>query len=400
MQPSVSAQAPKKIPPVIKRWIEIDLDILAANATEVRRHLPPRCKLMAVIKANAYGAGSLYAAHALESEVDLFGVTTLEEAVELRRNGISKPILVLETAAASDLPYYEKHKIIPAIDNLETLEGFKSLSSALPFHIIVNTGMNRLGATPATALAIAAAAQNTENACLSGIFSHLASAANKNKTAAYAQIALFKKILKQMEEQGIDYGTAHIAGSAAIVGMPDCAFDMVRAGTLLYGQSPVSMPKGWRIENPWQAQAKIISTINVSRGQRIGYKGEYAAKKPLRAAVVAIGYADGFALEPQSRPQSFGYAFREFMVAVARIIMKKPRHYMFYKNHKLRLLGRISMQLTTIDVSGCDAKVGDIVSFSLRRTSAVPSLCRVYKRGGEIVAVESLLGEINALAEE
>ena len=395
MQPPVT-----KIPSEIKRWIEIDLDILAANAAEVRRHLPLRCKLMAVIKANAYGVGSLYAARALEAGVDMFGVTTLEEAVELRLNGIDTPVLVLETAAVADLPCYAKYNIMPAVDSLETLEGFKALAAPLPFHIIVNTGMNRLGSVPAAALAIAAAAQNTENACLSGIFSHLASAANKNKTAAYAQIALFNKTLKQLEEQGINYGTAHIAGSAAIVGMPDCAFDMVRAGTLLYGQSPVPLPEAWKIENPWQAQAKIISISNVPRGQRIGYKGEYAAKKPLRAAVVAIGYADGFALEPQSRPQSFGYALREFAVAIARIIMKKPRHYMFYKNHKLRLLGRISMQLTSIDVTDCDAKVGDAVSFSLRRTSAAPALCRVYKRGGEIVAVESLFADAFAAAKE
>ncbi|MDD4798741.1 MAG: alanine racemase C-terminal domain-containing protein, partial [Clostridia bacterium] len=157
------------------------------------------------------------------------------------------------------------------------------------------------------------------------------------------------------------------------------------AGTLLYGQSPVTPPADFAPAETFCAFARIVAVHDLAAGEKIGYGGDYTVKAPLRAAVVAAGYGDGFCLEPQSR-QGKGDIVRAAIKNSARALGNKPRYYFMAGNKRLPLLGRVAMQMSCCDISGTDLKVGDIVRLPLRRTCASALLPRLYFQGGKIVA--------------
>ncbi|MCL2678519.1 MAG: alanine racemase [Clostridiales bacterium] len=381
-------------PLFLQRWIEVDLDAIEANALEVRRRLPLGCALMAVLKADAYGFGAPETAQALAACADMLAVTTLEEGLELRISGITAPALVLSAAFAEEMPFYARHKLMPSIDNEVALRALNGQPGGPhPFHLALETGMNRLGCLPEEGLALAALARELEGVELSGVYSHLATAAGKNKRAALRQKEIFSQFLRRLKERGIPYGLAHLANSAALLTLPDCSFDMVRVGTLLFGRAPCPLPSGWRLKDPWSCKAKIIKTHMLKKGEAIGYGAEFRAKKDMPTGVVAIGYADGFALEPQTRPQSLAHAFRRFVQETARRLLRRPQHYLVYKNRKLPIIGRISMHLTAVDLRGSGAACGDVVEAALRCASASSRLCRLFLRGGEVTAMRGVISE-------
>jgi len=378
------------IPAQIQRWIEIDLDALAANCLEVRRHLAENVRLMAVVKANGYGMGAVACARVFEQYADMLAVTTVEEGIELRLAGIKAPVLVLAPASAEEIPSYVQFSLIPGIDDAEALQTLNDIQNDIyPIHIEIDTGMNRTGVNSDAALALLQKAAELPHIRTEGVFSHLAAAAAANKVSARAQQKCFEDFLAAARAKGLDYGAAHLANSAATLTMQDARYDMVRVGTLLYGQSPCALPADWKLADPWSVRAKVLAVHDVEAGETVGYGNDFKAKNAMRTAVVGIGYVDGLTMEPHARSVSFSSACREFANSIARLLLKKPKYYALYKGKKLAIIGRVSMQLTVLDISGTDISEGTVIEIPMRRMSANAKLARAYKQNGEICEIHS-----------
>ncbi|MGI6361594.1 MAG: alanine racemase [Bacillota bacterium] len=378
--------------PTPERWIEINLDAIVDNARHIRQHLNSETKLLAVVKANAYGMGAVSVAKALAPEVDMLAVSTSEEGIELRNNGIKTPVLVFIPPTAHTIEKLIKHDLTISIDSQETLDLLSTFgANNHPCHLKINSGMNRLGCSLDKAAVLAYSIHNSPAAKLDGVYSHLASAADT--LAATKQINIFQQALDNITALEVDYGLAHLANSTAILKL-GCQFDMVRAGTILYGQSPIKLPHDWELKNPWKVFCRIVAVRDVKKGEAIGYGGDFLAKKDLRIGIIPLGYADGFALEPHTRNGSIGAVFRKGIRDTARIIAKRPLYYAFYREQqkikKIPIVGRIGMQLTAVDLSHCSLNKGDILQISLRRTSANSRLCRLFLQDGQIVEQQSI----------
>lgn len=380
-------------------WLEIDLSALARNALAVKKLLKPNCRLLGVVKANGYGLGALPVARALEDIADMLGVTTAEEGIQLRRGGIKLPILVFLPPDAGQAAAFAQYNLTATIDSPQRaalLE--KALSSPVDCHLKINTGMNRLGTNAGDALLCAQALDKAKNLHLTGVYSHFYQAAPRFGAAAQRQLAVFKTALSALEESGLKPPLVHMANSAAILQEPQSHFNMVRCGTLLYGQSPAAKnPPGFQLEDPFRACCRITAVRDIPKGGRIGYGGEFTASRPCKIAILPLGYADGFGISPPPRP-GFVNILRESLMEIARLIVKRPRHYAYIEGLRLPLAGRIAMQMSAVDISRAPfLQPGDAVGLSLRRICASPLLPRVYITDEQRAEYASLEAESPAL---
>ncbi len=372
------------------RYIRIDLDAVSANAREIRSHLKDGCLLMAVVKADAYGLGAVAVAEAIQDDVDAFAVTYLHEGIELRQAGIDKPILVFLPGRAHTAAFLRQYRLTATIDSMESLEAMAaSGDEPAPCQIKVNTGMNRFGCSPETAAALGAAVTKSSSLQLTGIYSHFAEAADKN--SAEQQISVFRHVIEAFKEMGIVYGKAHIANSIATVTLEKAAFDMVRVGTLLYGQSPVQLPYDWHLANPWQVDCRISVIRKVKKGELIGYGGDSKADHDLTLAMLPIGYADGFAVETDARSGTAA-VFKKAARNIAGQLTNKPAHYALFEGKRLAVVGRVAMQTCAVDITDYSLNVGDTLEIAMRRTTSDARLPRVYYQGGQMCAVRKIDG--------
>ncbi len=373
-----------------ERYIKIDLDAVSANVAEIRNHLHDGCQLMVVVKADAYGLGAIAVAGVIQDDVDAFAVTNLNEGIELRQSGIDKPILVFLPARAHNVVLLRQYRLTATIDSMESLEALAtSGDKPTPCQIKINSGMNRFGCSPETAAALGAAVVNSSSLQLTGIYSHLAEAADKN--SAERQITVFRQVIEAFKEMDIDYGTAHIANSIATMTMAKAAFDMVRVGTLLYGQSPVQLPYDWHLANPWQVECKISAIRKVKKGELVGYGGDSKADHDLTLAMLPIGYADGFAVETDARSGTAA-VFKKAAKNIAGQLTNKPAHYALFEGNRLAVIGRVAMQTCAVDITGYSLNVGDKIEVSMRRTTSDARLPRIYYCKGKLFAVRNIDG--------
>lgn len=376
----------ESIPQTAQRWLEIDLSAVRHNALAIKGLLRENCRMLAVVKDNAYGLGALEIARELEDIVQMFGVTTAEEGVELRQNGIGLPILVFAPPDNYNASLYHQYALTASIDNPSQIQALSDQNGNIDCHLKINTGMNRLGATGHEVMNLAQAIHDNQSLNLRGMYSHFYNAP-ASVAASRQQLQWFNGYEKALGGKGIQMPLKHIANSAAILNLPESQLDMVRCGTLLYGQSPVPLPAGLELKDPFKACCRVLAVHYLEKGTLVGYGGEYKTPKRRKVAVLPIGYSEGFGIVPQGN-QGIWKTFKRFLLDVARIITKKPQFYGYLGSTHFPAKGRISMQLSTIDISD-DIKIkeGDILNFSLRRTCASPRLDRVYYKDGEIVKV-------------
>ncbi len=283
-----------------RSWAEIDLSAIKENFHTVRNQVAPHVRVMAVVKANAYGHGVERVAALLEREgADYFGVSCLQEAEELRALGIQKPILILGYTAPE---FYERVcalKITQTVFDLSTAKGLNAAAEKrgerVKIHIALDTGMGRIGLDAfdpqkaAETIKTVAALPYLE---VEGLFSHF-SVADTDGEEAYTQeqFARFEAVRALLKEEGI-CPLCHIANSAGAFSDPRYQLDMVRAGIVLYGHEP-----GGR-ENPFQTAMTFKTVIShikdLPAGRDISYGRRYTTQKPCRVATLSVGYADGY----------------------------------------------------------------------------------------------------------
>lgn len=324
-----------------RTWAEIDLDALKQNYKNIRGLVAPTTKIMAVVKADAYGHGDVRVAHALDRQgADWFAVSSISEAARLRDAGIEKPILILGYTPISRA--YQLHQL-QITQTVYSYEYGKKLSDALcdvgeiDIHIKIDSGMSRLGYFGENAVQEIADTVKLPNLKADGIFTHFTCADEfDDESVAFTQeqYRIFTDIISKLEQKGIVFALHHCCNSAATLCRPEYHMDMVRPGLIMYGidptgKSPVQLTPVMRFKS-------VVGMVKEKQaGNVVSYGNTYRLDKPTRIATVPIGYADGYHRALSNK----GYLCRD--------------------GQKLPIIGRICMDQLMVDAGDTDLKIGD-----------------------------------------
>jgi alanine racemase len=293
---------------VKRTWAEIDLDCVEYNYHQIRAQLKPGCRMMCVVKADAYGHGAQRLACEYERlGAEWFAVSNIEEAVQLRDAGVRRPILILgytPPQLANELCDYRISQAVLSSEYAVQLSQYAApLERQVPVHIKVDTGMSRIGLMCRTMDQAAGVAQQVARIAalpglkLEGLFTHFAKAdeAESGQTATAEQFDCFQAVDKALTLMGVPVPLRHCGNSGAVLDYPQTHLDMVRPGIILYGLAPSDAMMGRLPLKPVMQLKSIVSLVKtVEAGTAVSYGGTFVAKRETRIATVPIGYADGY----------------------------------------------------------------------------------------------------------
>lgn len=332
-----------------RAWAEIDLDVLARNLGHVRSLIGPSVAIFLVAKADAYGHGaSAIAHHALKAGAQAICVTTANEALELRRAGVRSRIIVLGPSWGDDAMPALRQGIEMAVPSLELFEAMertaRGAASKARIHLKVDTGMNRLGMTPEEALTALESLRSGPFLVLAGIMSHIAATDGARSESAQAQAGVFSGLLERARALGLLAGpserfSAHLANSACVLSGLDPLHDAVRIGAAAYGIAPDPRLQRGELEPVMSVRTRIVHVQEVRAGEGVGYGGTFVARRETRIAVLPVGYDDGVDWRLGNRGE------------------------VLVRGRRVPIVGRISMDYTTVDVTDVPGvRVGERVT--------------------------------------
>ena len=323
-------------------YVKIDLDIIDANIDAIRQR--SGADVMAVIKADAYGHGAIQVARSVQDKCSFFGVSSILEAMELRRAGLNTPILILGHTPVSAFPSLVQAEIRPTIyhyeDALALSKAAQQAGKTAPFHLAVDTGMSRIGfqATEEDA-DICAKIAKLPGLFAEGLFSHFATADCADLSRARKQTALFDEFHEKLLRRGVQIPIRHLNNSAGLMNF-DNHYEMVRAGIVLYGMYPSDEvdPALLSIRPALQWLSRVTHVKTLPAGREIGYGGTYITTAETRVATIPVGYADGY------RRSLSG------------------KFHVLIRGKKAPILGRVCMDQMMVDVTDIpDVQLGDPV---------------------------------------
>lgn len=326
-------------------YVEIDLAALQHNFSQARRQAGAGRELLAVVKADAYGHGADRVAPALQQAgADLFGVAMVEEGVELRRAGVSRPILVLGGVYPGQGPELLAHQLVPVIFDLQTARSLNALALAegrqLSYHLKFDSGMGRLGFRAEELPATLAVLAELKALTMDGLISHLAVADDPTHPFTAEQAGRFRDALAQVRAAGFAPRHIHLSNSAALFSQqfPEC--NLVRPGIVLYGGLPAPDFAGRLDLQPVMSFRTAVAQLKgVPAGTGVSYGHRFVAGRPTRLAAIPVGYADGYSRQLSN---------------VGEVLVRGRR---------ARVAGTVCMDWTLIDVTDMPhVEVGDEVT--------------------------------------
>jgi len=338
-------------------WAEIDRAALRHNAKIVRDRIGS-AEMLAVVKANAYGHGLLGVAQALAEDAQLFGVANLEEALVLR-DSLPHPVVILGPAIPEERPIIAERGFIPTISSLEEAQAFHRLRQ-VAVNFKIDTGMGRMGVVQNEALEVFKRAAALPNIKIHSISTHMP-VSNEDAEYTRDQIVRFQRIVEQIRTEIPGNYKAHVLQSAGTLAFNPPTFEIVRAGIILYGISP--LPEFRELLRPVMTwKTRICLVRDVPKGTSISYGRTFIAPRKMRVATLSAGYADGYPWHLSNRGAA-----------------------VLVHGRRCSLLGRVTMDLIVIDVSGLDdVKVGDDVVLMGRDGSEEVSCAELGERAGTI----------------
>jgi alanine racemase len=333
-------------------WAEVSLGALRQNFRTIQQHLGKGVTICAVVKADAYGHGAVECSRALEEQgATWLGVTSLDEAIPLREAGTRGRILLFTGFWRGEEEELVRLKLVPTVWEPEQIELLEKAASAFavrhPIHLKIDTGMGRLGVAPENLPKICSALKSSPHLIVEGLSTHLASSEVLDAPSVQEQLEIFEEARRFLSNEGIEPELIHVANTGAVISRRESWNNMVRPGVALYGYYLPFERAGREVTGAglrlavkpvltWKT--RILSLRNVRANQALGYGGIYVTKAPARIAVLPVGYADGFNRALSSR---------------GRVIIRE---------HYAPIVGRISMDLTLVDVTGLPGvTVGDEV---------------------------------------
>lgn len=319
-------------------WAEIDRGALRHNARVARGRLGPGVALLAVIKANGYGHGLAAVAKALRDDAQLFGVANLPEAMETRE-AVPHPVVILGPSLPGERAAIVEQKFIPSVSNYAEALEFSRAAGA--FEVAVNcavdTGMGRMGIAEPEAASEVRRIRELPNVKIHSVSTHLP-VADEDPAYTEGQLKRFQDVMTQVRREAGGDCLVHALCSAGVVNFANSAYDIVRAGLMLYGASPDPNFQR-RLEPAMTWKTRIGLVREVAAGSSISYGRTFIAPRPMRVATICVGYADGL-------PRLISN--REAVVLIG--------------GRRCAVLGRVTMDLTMVDVSAVpEAAVGDEV---------------------------------------
>lgn len=354
-----------------RSWVEISRAQIAANFNAIRAVVGEQVEVMPVVKADAYRHGAVEVSRTLEREgARWLAVSNTDEGVALREAGIQARILVMADCLPFTREALLEHRLTPVIHSLQGLREFDQLAgqrgTRCRYHLKVDTGMGRLGVRSSEMDAIGEAILAAKNLDLEGLMTHFASAANYQSTQTDDQVAAFDTLLAGLQRTGLSPHLVHLSSSIPVVyGRKQAWRGMIRPGHAIYGYvSPArgqAPPAVLHVKPALTWRASVLAVKDVPAGSLIGYGGIFRAPRPTRIAVLAAGYADGIPHRLSNRGS---------------VIV----------NGKLApILGAVSMDLTTIDVTDSGAvEVGDAVTLLGSEGAAKIDAQQIAKWAGTI----------------
>lgn len=272
-------------------YAEVDLGVIRHNLIKIKEHV--KKKLLVVIKANAYGHGALQVAKATCDIADYFAVATIEEAIALREDNIKNPILILGYVSPEYFGDLVKYDIEQTLFDYESAVLLAKAGGKA--HIAVDTGMGRIGFVPdEESVDIIKKIAQLEGIKLEGIFTHLSTADEKDKSFSEEQFEIFTSFAERLENEGVHIPVKHVANSATIVDMPFMGLDMVRCGIITYGLKPSQDVGDIDIKPALKLKTHVVYVKKVPAGTPISYGRTYVTDKERVIATIPVGYADGY----------------------------------------------------------------------------------------------------------
>ncbi len=323
-------------------WVEINLDAIEKNILELKSYVKKGTKILAVVKADAYGHGSVMLTPTLiASGVDYLGVASIDEGMELRNNKLNCPILVLGAAPVWAFDYAAQNNISLSLflnNHIDAAElTYKKTGLKTKAHIKLDTGMNRIGVEKEDAVEFIERVQKCEAIELQGIFTHFACAEDEEKTKE--QLNIWNEILSKVNTQGL---LLHCFNTAATIAQYEAEnYNMVRLGLSLHGLIPDLPPRTKKIPDLIPAMSlkgRIINIHTAKKGTGISYSHTYIPDKDITVATIPIGYADG--------------VDRRLSNKISAILNGK----------KIKQIGNITMDQMMFDITGIKADEGDIIT--------------------------------------
>lgn len=357
---------------IIRRtWAEINLDNIKHNYNLIRKKASPKAKICCVIKADGYGHGAVQLAKLYEElGADWFAVSNIEEALELRQNKISLPILILGYTPAECAVLLAQNNIAQACYSLEYAKGLSDCAKrnnvTVNIHLKLDTGMSRIGLMCQSFQRDCKSIDTAEKICRlsnlhpQGVFTHFAVSdeADDGRNFTMQQFNCFMHTIEQLEKRGIKFEIRHCANSGAIIDYPETHLDMVRAGIILYGLSPSCKLKGKLDLIPAMELKSVVSLVKeIEEGSTVSYGRTYTAPNRLKAITVPVGYADGY----------------------IRAIGKEG--YVTVHGKKAKILGRICMDQLIADAAEIDnVKMNDeVLLFGNGKNGHIPTADDIAK---------------------
>jgi alanine racemase len=322
-------------------YLEISLDNLLFNLRQIRTCLKKGIDILAVVKDCSYGCGSRLIAHTLEHQgkVAFFAVARAQEAFVLRQEEIKSPILVLGRATDEQLAEGWRKGIVFTLTDLEDFDRWENSGCKVRFHLLIDTGMNRMGILPSEIDRLADRLLYTENLQIEGAFTHLANADEVDTPTVTHQLAIFRKSLEKLKTRGFEPAHVHYGNSATIMRYPPEGCTMVRPGISLYGCKPdPAQDFPVSLKPVVSLKSSVIKVKKVPPGTPVSYGGKYVTKQDTFIATIALGYAHGFP---------------RFLSNKGEVLIRGKRY---------KIAGNVTMDYIMVDAgSSTDITVGDEV---------------------------------------
>lgn len=339
-------------------WAEIDRAALRHNARVARERVGPSTSLLAVVKANGYGHGMVEVANALREEADLFGVANLREALELRAATVAQPILILGPALPEERAAICAGGFIPSISSLEEAQAFARNPTGI--NLTIDTGMGRMGCWQDEAISELEKMARLPGLAIGSVSTHLP-VADEDAAFTEKELEQFEALVREMRRRVPGSYKVHVLLSAGILSFPQHRFDIVRAGLMLYGSSPLPDPQKF-LRPVMTLKSRVALLRDLPAGRSVSYGRTFVTTRPTRVATISAGYADGF-------PRSISN--RDGVVLVG--------------GRRCPLLGRVTMDLMMADVSAVPGvQVGDEVVLIGKQGAEEIFAAEVATRAGTI----------------
>ncbi len=284
-----------------RAWVEVDLDLLAANMRHIRSLIRPGSRVAAVVKADAYGHGARHIAPVLlQHGADRLAVACLDEAIELRQAGIQAPILILGPTPAACSEAVVAYDLTPTVFCAQSAQALSDQAvkqnKRLSVHVKIDTGMSRIGLMPqAETVAVLTGMQALPGLHLAGLFTHFPAADQVDERETRAAFDRFMRFSQQLAQQGLSIPIQHVCNSAATLRFPHMHLDLVRPGLILYGMLPANhLDPGHKLKPVMTVKTRVVRNQLIPAGSQVGYGNSCRLTTDRQVATLSIGYADGY----------------------------------------------------------------------------------------------------------